>query len=176
MGEARIEHEGGWTAVRTDALKALWVQGLSASQIARELGEGVTRNAVISKVHRLKLSARGARGNHVTKAQRADALGQRQPVKPRGQKGQPKVNAIVASAAARARISPPAFEPEPFDAETDVGIDITKRVGLMDLTSHTCRWPVGADTGARQMFCGCRKGRDAGPYCPEHTSKAEYRR
>lgn len=98
---------------------------------------------------------------------------QREPVKPHGNRGQPKVNAIVASAAARARIAPPAFEPEPFDAETDVGIDITKRVGLMDLTSHTCRWPVGSATGARQMFCGFYAD---GPYCPEHTAKAEYRR
>ena len=44
-----------WTDERVALLKKLWMEGLSASQIAAELGEGVTRNAVIGKVHRLKL-------------------------------------------------------------------------------------------------------------------------
>src|ERR1700712_4517764 len=48
----------GWTEERVELLKKLWLEGLSASQIAGILGEGVTRNAVIGKVHRLKLSGR----------------------------------------------------------------------------------------------------------------------
>src|ERR1043165_7469683 len=48
----------GWTEERVELLKKLWLEGLSASQIAGVLGEGVTRNAVIGKVHRLKLSGR----------------------------------------------------------------------------------------------------------------------
>jgi GcrA cell cycle regulator len=47
-----------WTDERVELLKKLWNQGLSASQIAAELGGGVTRNAVIGKVHRLGLSGR----------------------------------------------------------------------------------------------------------------------
>ena len=46
-----------WTDERTEKLKKLWAEGLSASQIANQLG-GVTRNAVIGKVHRLGLSGR----------------------------------------------------------------------------------------------------------------------
>ena len=46
-----------WTDDRVEILKKLWVEGQSASQIAKELG-GVTRNAVIGKVHRLGLSNR----------------------------------------------------------------------------------------------------------------------
>ena len=46
-----------WTDERVELLKKLWTDGLSASQIAAELG-GVTRNAVIGKVHRLGLSGR----------------------------------------------------------------------------------------------------------------------
>src|SRR6188768_381639 len=46
-----------WTDERVELLKKLWQDGLSASQIAGELG-GVTRNAVIGKVHRLGLSGR----------------------------------------------------------------------------------------------------------------------
>src|SRR3979411_1351286 len=47
----------GWTEERVELLKKLWADGLSASQIAAELG-GITRNAVIGKVHRLGLSGR----------------------------------------------------------------------------------------------------------------------
>jgi len=46
-----------WTDERVTTLKKLWLDGLSASQIAKQLG-GVTRNAVIGKVHRLGLSGR----------------------------------------------------------------------------------------------------------------------
>src|SRR6478609_3569038 len=46
-----------WTDERVERLKKLWADGLSASQIAGELG-GITRNAVIGKVHRLGLSGR----------------------------------------------------------------------------------------------------------------------
>src|SRR5205823_14144104 len=46
-----------WTDERVETLKRLWAEGLSASQIAAALG-GVTRNAVIGKVHRLGLSGR----------------------------------------------------------------------------------------------------------------------
>src|SRR5829696_7819780 len=59
-GEAyrrEIEEKTMWTDERVELLKKLWADGLSASQIAAELG-GVTRNAVIGKVHRLGLSGR----------------------------------------------------------------------------------------------------------------------
>lgn len=46
-----------WTDERIDKLKSLWGQGLTASQIADELG-GVSRNAVIGKAHRLGLESR----------------------------------------------------------------------------------------------------------------------
>jgi GcrA cell cycle regulator len=46
-----------WTDERVETLKKLWTDGLSASQIAAQLG-GVTRNAVIGKVHRLGVSGR----------------------------------------------------------------------------------------------------------------------
>ena len=46
-----------WTQERVDTLKRLWMDGLSARQIAEKLG-GVTRNAVIGKAHRIGLSSR----------------------------------------------------------------------------------------------------------------------
>jgi len=50
-----------WTDERVETLKRMWAEGQSASQIAKELG-GVTRNAVIGKVHRLGLSNRAGEG------------------------------------------------------------------------------------------------------------------
>jgi len=50
-----------WTDERVETLKKMWGEGQSASQIAKELG-GVTRNAVIGKVHRLGLSNRATAG------------------------------------------------------------------------------------------------------------------
>jgi len=47
-----------WTDERVTLLKQLWGEGKTAAEIARELGDGVTRNAVIGKAHRLKLSSR----------------------------------------------------------------------------------------------------------------------
>ena len=47
-----------WTEERVEKLKELWDKGLSASQIAKELAEGVTRNAVIGKAHRMGLASR----------------------------------------------------------------------------------------------------------------------
>lgn len=49
-----------WTGERIERLKTLWADGLSAADIAAELG-GVTRSAVLSKVHRLDLCARASR-------------------------------------------------------------------------------------------------------------------
>jgi hypothetical protein len=47
-----------WTVDRTEMLRKLWDNGYSCSQIAAEMGCGLTRNAIIGKVHRLKLERR----------------------------------------------------------------------------------------------------------------------
>src|SRR5271167_4424071 len=59
----------GWTDERVELLKKLWADGLSASQIATELG-GITRNSVIGKVHRLGLSGRARTSEPATTALR----------------------------------------------------------------------------------------------------------
>ena len=61
-----------WTDERVETLKKMWAEGQSASQIAKELG-GVTRNAVIGKVHRLGLSNRVGPGTGRDDADEADA-------------------------------------------------------------------------------------------------------
>jgi GcrA cell cycle regulator len=62
-----------WTEERIDQLKAMWQKGLTASQIAEELG-GVSRNAVIGKAHRLELQSRPSPVKSVdTDANKAEA-------------------------------------------------------------------------------------------------------
>lgn len=71
----------GWTEERVSLLKQLWGQGKTASEIAKELGEGVSRNAVIGKAHRLKLS------NRVSPIQQNKKQKEQKPVRqPRGKK------------------------------------------------------------------------------------------
>src|ERR1700739_4091635 len=94
-----------WTDERIDKLKSLWGQGLTASQIADELG-GVSRNAVIGKAHRLGLESRPSpvKGNEapapgpaaaevpapVVAREPAPVLPKPEPVKPRPVVAEPK--------------------------------------------------------------------------------------
>lgn len=50
--------QGFWTDKRVEKLKELWTEGVTAGKIARAIGYGVTRNAVIGKANRLQLPAR----------------------------------------------------------------------------------------------------------------------
>jgi GcrA cell cycle regulator len=149
----------GWTDERVELLKKLWADGLSASQIAGELGS-VTRNAVIGKVHRLGLSGRAK--NPSSAASR--------PRKPR-------------SASQMLRVSRPSirgntalqhaydydFEPEPEITENI--IPIGQRRTLLELTDATCRWPIGDPGAAEFFFCGGNTLNGL-PYCHYHSRVA----
>lgn len=47
-----------WTPERLERLRALWENGMSAKRIAEDMGPGLSKNAVIGKVHRMKLPSR----------------------------------------------------------------------------------------------------------------------
>ncbi len=72
-----------WSDDRVAVLKRLWGEGKTAAEIAKELGEGVTRNAVIGKAHRLKLSSRLSPIQQNTKKIKSDKVKpvQRRPMK-----------------------------------------------------------------------------------------------
>src|SRR3984893_3014565 len=122
-----------WTDARVEQLKKLWEGGLSASQIAAELG-GITRNAVIGKVHRLGLSGRAKSPSSAA---------------PRPRKTRPHSQHMM-------RVSRPSVrgntalahsyelevesEPELIDNIIPLG----QRRTLLELTEETCRWPIGA--------------------------------
>jgi GcrA cell cycle regulator len=154
-----------WTDERVELLKKLWGDGLSASQIAAEIG-GVTRNAVIGKVHRLGLSGRGK-----TKAA--------PPQRPRKTTQAPSAPAPVAAAPVRATPiiapTPPALEldAEPATAtvalvDDDMGVPVSERVTIMDLRESMCRWPMGDPTKPDFRFCGARSATGL-PYCSHHS-------
>jgi GcrA cell cycle regulator len=150
-----------WTKEREELLRTLWADGLSAGRIAEELG-GVTRNAIIGKVHRLGLSGR-KQGN-------PQGVNQR---KPRTQR--PVVNSLITQLKARAAavaVKPgPVFEIEP-ELEAipyDNVIPIGQRCSLMNLTEDRCHWPIGDPRDAHDFFfCGGRAIPGL-PYCGYHT-------
>jgi GcrA cell cycle regulator len=152
-----------WTDDRVENLKKLWQEGLSASQIATRLG-GVTRNAVIGKVHRLGLSGRATTSRMKSHRPRrpAAAVQKRLPVKQRyAQQG---------STALRALYQGDATEPYVAPVE-ELVIPEKERKYITTLTESCCRWPIGDPQHDDFHFCG--KGKAAGlPYCEFHARRA----
>ena len=152
-----------WTDERVDLLKKLWLDGLSASQIANELG-GVIRNAVIGKVHRLGLSGRAKTSSH--------AGGNRQKRQPRTScpkpvQRQPQRSLLTAPLRLTAEaIVENAPEPELAAIRPD-----PLRLELIQLTERTCKWPLGDPALEDFHFCG-HPSKESGPYCPYHSRLA----
>ena len=138
-----------WTDDRVSTLKKLWGDGHTAAEIAKKLG-GVTRNAVIGKAHRLKLS------NRVSPIQ--------QNKKPANKNVERKVvgKIKVASSVAKAP-TPPVIQAEP----TISG----KLYSLLELKPRQCRWPSGDPKEEAFGFCG-EKTISGIPYCEEHAKVA----
>ena len=189
-----------WTDERVETLKKMWSEGQSASQIAKELG-GVTRNAVIGKVHRLGLSNRTG-GSAAPAAAEAPAKPAKDRAKP-AEEAAPKAreetaadatdegddeeedapldeNGIPMSAARRAII--PAGQPLPPQpsaneispealAKMNEVEKTSKKLNLMELTEKTCKWPVGDPATEDFWFCGLPV-QQGKPYCEAHVGVA----
>lgn len=136
-----------WTEDRVRSLRTLWSEGLSASQIARRLAGGVTRNAVIGKIHRLGLARRAP----------PSRPGQRRTERPyRALTRPPRHVAAVTSLG----LSMPVQE--------ELGAATVLTIG-----THACRWPIGDPLEAGFSLCGRPASR--GAYCDGHGAVA-YRR
>ncbi|KLK92862.1 GcrA cell cycle regulator [Microvirga vignae] len=151
-----------WTDERVELLKRLWTDGLSASQIAAELGN-VTRNAVIGKVHRLGLSGRAKDAKPTTAAPRARKV-TRAPSAPTPIAPQAHSNVVLAPIP----LQPAREEREVMVEEEDVAIPMSERVTIMDLRESMCRWPMGDPTKPEFRFCGARSITGL-PYCTHHA-------
>ena len=140
-----------WTDERIAQLKAGWEGGMTASQIAEALGEGVTRNAVIGKAHRLGLESRPS------------------PVKGTEEVAVAPGPAKVAKAAAPATppipaVAPPVRTPA---AKKPARTGKAARTTLLDLNEKICKWPIGHPGEADFHFCG-KPAQASFPYCTEH--------
>lgn len=150
-----------WNDERVELLKRLWSEGLSASQIASELG-GITRNAVIGKVHRLGLSGRikGTAPARPRKA-RSEAPAPRPASRP-----------TTIGNTALAHALEPVMEAAPAPAPVaDNVVPLSQRCSIMNLTEATCRWPVGEPGTESFYFCGARSATGM-PYCTHHARMA----
>lgn len=178
----------GWTEERVELLKKLWLEGLSASQIAGVLGEGVTRNAVIGKVHRLKLSGRA---KPATSAPRARAASR--PAAPRRMSSPASTSrssglgtvmktrntmssgggggVAIQGATALKMDEQFAVEMELAPQTQELFIPVEQRLTLLQLSEHTCKWPIGDPLTPDFYFCG-QHSDDGKPYCDFHSRRA----
>jgi GcrA cell cycle regulator len=139
-----------WNDERVELLKKFWAEGLSASQIASKMG-GVTRNAVIGKVHRLGLSGRAA------------------PAKPqRGCDHAAEAMEPAPAVFARKATHPIIDEPE-FVAPVILSSgDMTT---VATLKGNMCKWPIGDPAKDDFHFCG-QSAPSGKPYCAYHANVA----
>jgi GcrA cell cycle regulator len=145
-----------WSDDRVEQLKKLWEAGLSASQIAAELGN-VTRNAVIGKVHRLGLSGRA----------KSPSTSVPRPRKARPAQHMMRITRPVTrgnTALAQAFDLEVEADPIPYDNV----VPMSQRKTLLELTEDTCHWPVGDPGSADFFFCG-GKSLNSLPYCAHHS-------
>ena len=149
-----------WTEERIEVLKRLWADGLSASQIASRLS-GVTRNAVIGKVHRLGLAGRATTSRMHSHRPRS-RLGS-------SKRGRKNRLTPLGNPAFRALYLP---EAEPYVSPlVELVIPLAERKTLQTLTECSCRWPIGDPQHAEFHFCG--KSKVPGlPYCEFHARRA----
>ncbi|MGZ9723049.1 GcrA family cell cycle regulator [Rhizobium miluonense] len=160
-----------WTDERVEKLKKLWSEGLSASQIAAQLG-GVSRNAVIGKVHRLNLPGRAKAGGTTTAA-RTPKRGATAPRAPTyaSRVATRTVTRQQGATMLKEEIEIDAVSEITYRPASNVVVPISRRLGLTELTERTCKWPVGDPLKDDFHFCG-NDSPDSSPYCTYHQRMA----
>jgi GcrA cell cycle regulator len=151
MSTGNIPIANSWSETRVADLKRLWLEGKSASQISRQLG-GVTRNAVIGKVHRMGLAGRDR-----PKAPRELARTYHRQLAV----GEP--SSIARPRPVRSPAAPtPSCHPAP---------ELTVTATLLSLAGEGCRWPIGDPRETTFGYCGRCRGRHVS-YCDHHAGLA----
>ena len=184
-----------WSDERVAVLKKMWLEGNSASEIAKVLGN-ITRNAVIGKVHRLGLSNRdtnvsksGAKTSTVTKNVKRGRPPKKldKEVKKRGRPQKLKDPRDFSETTDDKNKSATSFgnETHSNDSNLKVVSDLNeetlqnllkvekkaKKISLMELTERTCKWPIGDPATDTFWFCG-HESEPGKPYCKTHISIA----
>ena len=156
-----------WTDERVELLKKLWADGLSASQIAAQLG-GVSRNAVIGKVHRLKLSSRGRATASPARQKKTQQTASSVKSSSRSATVSRSMTTSIGATALQAQ-----FDVEPIARHVlrpveNVVVPISRRLQLIQLNERTCKWPNGDPLTEDFHFCG-NDSAETGPYCNYHA-------
>lgn len=165
-----------WTDKRIELLKKLWAEGLTASQIAVQLGD-VSRNAVIGKAHRLKLSSRGKtvkfrsdmQRNSLTPDSYSTTCCHSEATSMQNEHG--SCIHVVRASDLGMQFCTDAMTQAKKLPEENVVVSISPRLGLLQLTENTCKWPVGDPLSEDFYFCGAASGDDS-PYCGYHSKIA----
>ena len=158
--------DGGmtWTEERIALLTKLWSEGLSASQIAAELGGGASRNAVLGKAHRLGLVRDETKGPSTPPPPKPPRP--RNPpaaAEPPVPQAPPSVPVVVSQQ--------PASEPAGTSAQNKAGVPRSAGVTIMELREAMCRFPLGDPTTPEFRFCGAQASTGL-PYCAHHAQIA----
>jgi GcrA cell cycle regulator len=174
----------GWTDERVELLKKLWMEGLSASQIAAVLGDGVTRNAVIGKVHRLKLSGRAKPTSTAPRVRSAPRPQQRRVASPSSRsslshghgavmRSRPMGGGAGMTMGATALKASEEYEVEAYQLPQaqELEIPVEQRLSLLQLNEQTCKWPIGDPLTPDFYFCG-QHSDEGHPYCEFHSRRA----
>ncbi|MGH6798957.1 MAG: GcrA family cell cycle regulator [Roseiarcus sp.] len=157
-----------WTDETVEQLKQHWTEGKSASQIAGLLGNGVTRNAVIGKVHRLGLAGRAKSPSSSASRPRrlAPPMTSHRAAAPRLTSAAPRMmrgaTALALAPQALSEVEQPEFE--------SVVVPMSLRVTIIELKEAMCRWPLGDPTSSEFRYCGSPTA--SGPYCAYHGGLA----
>ena len=183
-----------WSDERVAILKKMWLDGNSASEIAKALGN-ITRNAVIGKVHRLGLSNRdtnvskaGATSNKAVKdvkRGRPPKINKEPKKRGRPQKIKGPKDFNESTTERGKPISASGTTVRSDDRKLEVVSDLSeetlkdllkvemksKKISLMDLTERTCKWPIGDPATDAFWFCG-HEAEPGKPYCKTHISIA----
>ena len=155
-----------WSTERVVHLTTLWSRGLSARQISRELGHGISRGSVLAKIRRLGISQLSPHGGrHPVRSAR-----KRRPPAAKG------LAAIVPRPVWLVRPRTPlawVVNAVPYvdDPLLDADVPHAQRRSLLQLNCRTCRWPVGDPATAGFFFCGARP-LDGEAYCAAHRTRA----
>ncbi len=153
-----------WTEDRVSLLTKLWGEGHTAAEIAKKLG-GVTRNAVIGKAHRLKLSNRASPIQQNKKPANSNAVKPKR-VTPIKAAAKPKPSLKQEKTVLKVQDTPVQEEATKAKPKKD-----GKLYSLMDLKPRQCRWPSGDPKEEGFGFCGDHAMVGL-PYCEEHAKQA----
>ncbi len=156
-----------WTDEVVEQLKQHWIDGKSASQIASLLGNGVTRNAVIGKVHRLGLAGRAKTPSASVARPRRVAPPPRIASPGRASAPPPPDDARGDRARAMPRRRCRSLRARGFES---VVVPMSLRVTIVELKESMCRWPLGDPATSEFRYCGSPTA--SGPYCAYHGGLA----